>query len=285
MSIPKLFRLSISEFAELCHSNRKTLIYYDSIGLLKPFGRTEQGYRYYSSTQSTQFQLIQLLQSAHYSLDEIKQVLSKPYLYEDMSFLAEKYNNLLEERKKLDDRLAQFSTLIEITKDKKEHFYCEPTLIYRDTPEYFFATTFPTSLPEHEDTFYAYLQKHTSQLMKRTDVSHFPLCMLIDVNYFPDETQIFSGFCHRYTNEATDFDKEHTYILPAGYYITCNCCGNLDIISNTLLSMYEFALQNHYTITGSFLSTANIFNFSINSNEDNKTQDCRILLPVSIKNS
>lgn len=281
MTVPKLLRLSISEFAELCHSNRKTLIYYDNIGLLKPFGRTEQGYRYYTSAQATQFQLIQLLQSANYSLDEIKQVLSKPNLYEDVSSLIKKHNALLDERKKLDDRLAQFSTLIEMTKEKKEHFYSEPTLIYRDYPEYFFTTMLPTPVPIDNDAFYLCLQEHISLLMKRTDVSYFPLCMLIDVDFFPDETQVFSGFCHHYTYDATDFDKEHTYILPAGHYITCSCQGNLKIISATLLAIYKFALQNDYTITGPFLSTANIFNFSFH--EDDKPKDCRILLPISIE--
>ena len=43
--------LSIGQFAKLCHIHKKTLFYYDEIGLFKPQKVDENGYRYYSIYQ------------------------------------------------------------------------------------------------------------------------------------------------------------------------------------------------------------------------------------------
>lgn len=280
MSIPKQFRLSVSEFAKLCNSSRKTLIYYDNIGLLKPFGRTKQGYRYYAANQAAQFQLIQLLQEADYSLEEIKQFLSRPSLYEeDIPSLIEKYNNLLEKRKKLDEHIAQFSTLISMTKDKKQQFHSEPALLYQDAPEHYFITEFPSSVLVESDEFLEHMQKHIELLSTKTDILQFPPCMITDVSYFPENTHFVSAICHRYPSDAADFDREHTFTLPAGHYITCRCPCFANDISNMLLSMYDYALQNSYTITGNFFCIGSIFEYE--HDEGNYSA----LLPVSLEHA
>lgn len=280
MSIQKQFHLSIAEFAELCNSSRKTLIYYDNIGLLKPIGRTEQGYRYYEAVQVTQFHLIQLLQAADYSLEEIKTFLSNPsyFFNENRSFLHEKYNLLLEKRKKLDVHITQFSALISMAKEKT-HSHSEPALIYRDTPEYFFVTECPFSIPIGNDELITLMQKHHEQILPRDDVAIFPPCSLIDISYFPESTKFIAGICHLYTPETTDFDKNHLFTLPAGHYVTCDYPSFDKDISNALLSMYHYALQNHYTITGNILTYESIFDYTC---KDYDTWTAKALLPVSI---
>lgn len=281
MSIPKQFRLSISEFAKLCNSSRKTLIYYDNIGLLKPFGRTEQGYRYYAANQVAQYHFIQLLQGADYSLEEIERHLFQSYLYEDIPSLLVKYNNLLEKRKKLDAQIAQFSTLISMTKEKNEQSYLEPTLLYRDAPEHYFITKFPSSVLVESDEFLEHLQKHTELLSTRTDILQFPPCMIIDVSYLPENTHYVAAICHRYTANTTDFEQAHTFTLPIGHYITCSCPCSVDDISNMLLSIYHYAIQNSYSITGNFLCIQTIFNYGYENNQENY----RALLPVSLEHA
>lgn len=70
--------MTIKEFALLCSCNTQTLRYYDRIGLLKP-SRVDQwtGYRYYEKEQALDFVKIKHLQSADFSIEEIKGLLAK----------------------------------------------------------------------------------------------------------------------------------------------------------------------------------------------------------------
>lgn len=63
---------STGEFAKLCNVNKKTLFYYDEIGLFKPEVVMENGYRYYSIYQLEIFHIIYLLKDIGVPLKEIK---------------------------------------------------------------------------------------------------------------------------------------------------------------------------------------------------------------------
>lgn len=63
---------TIGQFADLHEINKKTLMWYDEIGLLKPACIKENGYRYYSYQQSATLETILLLRELNVSLDEIK---------------------------------------------------------------------------------------------------------------------------------------------------------------------------------------------------------------------
>ncbi|MDO4458519.1 MAG: MerR family transcriptional regulator [Clostridia bacterium] len=67
--------LSSGKFAEYVGTSRKTLIYYDEIGLLKPYLVKENGYRYYLTSQILEFSIIRAYQNLGLNLDEIKLVL------------------------------------------------------------------------------------------------------------------------------------------------------------------------------------------------------------------
>ena len=54
----------ISEFAALCGLSRDTLLHYDHIGLLKPAFVAPSGYRYYTLSQFTTVDLIEVLKAS-----------------------------------------------------------------------------------------------------------------------------------------------------------------------------------------------------------------------------
>lgn len=68
--------MNTKEFAKLCHVQKRTLFYYDEIGLLKPIKRNENGYREYDVSQAEVMDTIKLLQSASLTLEEIKSILN-----------------------------------------------------------------------------------------------------------------------------------------------------------------------------------------------------------------
>ena len=71
--------MTIKEFATLCGCITQTLRYYDKIDLLKPV-KVDQwsGYRYYAKSQAIDFVKIKNLQSADFTINEIKALLTMP---------------------------------------------------------------------------------------------------------------------------------------------------------------------------------------------------------------
>lgn len=62
----------ITEFAKIASTNRKTLQYYDEIGLFSPAHVAENGYRYYSLLQLDRLALIAVLRDLGLPLREIR---------------------------------------------------------------------------------------------------------------------------------------------------------------------------------------------------------------------
>lgn len=99
----KLFK--ITEFAKIAGTNRKTLQYYDEIGLFSPAYVAENGYRYYSLLQLDQLALIAVLRDLGLPLREIKQYQEcgsaeeLGYLLESQSREIDRCMELLQRRK------------------------------------------------------------------------------------------------------------------------------------------------------------------------------------------
>ena len=68
--------MTITDFARLCGCNPQTLRYYDRVALLRP-ARVDpwSGYRYYDEEQALDFVKIKNLQTAGFSIEEIKALL------------------------------------------------------------------------------------------------------------------------------------------------------------------------------------------------------------------
>ena len=99
----KLFK--ITEFAKIAGMNRKTLQYYDEIGLFSPAYVEENGYRYYSLFQLDWLALIAVLRDLGVPLREIRQYQEcgstekLEYLLEAQSKKIDHYMELLRRRK------------------------------------------------------------------------------------------------------------------------------------------------------------------------------------------
>lgn len=68
--------LKTSEMAQVVHINKRTLHYYDDIGLFSPDYKDEKGYRYYSYTQIMDLSIILSLRELDMPLNEIREILS-----------------------------------------------------------------------------------------------------------------------------------------------------------------------------------------------------------------
>ena len=71
-------KMTTAQFAELHGVNRRTLHYYDDIGLFSPCQKGENGYRYYDASQSIVFEYIRMLKELNMSIAEIADYCKHP---------------------------------------------------------------------------------------------------------------------------------------------------------------------------------------------------------------
>jgi DNA-binding transcriptional MerR regulator len=69
---------TIGRLGELCGLSRSTLIYYDSIGLLEPSGRSISGYRLYSAADRSRLERIVAFRALGLELERIGELLDLP---------------------------------------------------------------------------------------------------------------------------------------------------------------------------------------------------------------
>lgn len=67
----------ITEFARMFGLSRSTLLYYDRIGIMIPSGRSEAGYRLYSTRDKDRMATIQSFRQAGLTIEDIGRVLSR----------------------------------------------------------------------------------------------------------------------------------------------------------------------------------------------------------------
>lgn len=66
------------EFSKIHNVNKRTLHYYDEIGVFSPKYKGENGYRYYTYEQSMEFENILALRELNMSIEEIREYLKNP---------------------------------------------------------------------------------------------------------------------------------------------------------------------------------------------------------------
>ena len=66
------------EFAKLNYINKRTLHYYDSVGVFSPKYKGDNGYRYYTYEQSIDLENILDLREIGMSIEEIQRYMKKP---------------------------------------------------------------------------------------------------------------------------------------------------------------------------------------------------------------
>ena len=123
--------MTIKEFARLCDCNTQTLRYYDKIDLLKPVKVDPwSGYRYYEKDQAVNFVKIKNLQSADFSISQIKELLC----LSDQQVYAAFEEKIASQEQKLERiREIQRTYLTEINMMKELiHNICDTLL--EDTP-------------------------------------------------------------------------------------------------------------------------------------------------------
>ena len=170
----KSLLFTTGQFARLHHLNKRTLHYYDEIGLFSPAFKGENDYRYYTWQQSADLENILALRELHMSIDEIRSYLHSPNA---QSFLA------LSERKigEIDETIRRLTKLRAIMQKKQEMLHLSMQIkdgqidTVQCEEEYLFITPLPPSepLPEQKQMQMDTLLSH---LQTAWDLSEYKAC-------------------------------------------------------------------------------------------------------------
>ena len=105
---------TIGQFAKLHEINKKTLMWYDETGILKPAVIKENGYRYYTFQQSSLLETILMLRELGVSLAEIQHFLQNRSAAALETLLADKI-------RELDDTMAHLRALRAVMSEKRQY--------------------------------------------------------------------------------------------------------------------------------------------------------------------
>lgn len=128
----KTWRLTTAQFAKLHRVNRRTLHYYDNIGLFSPKYKGENGYRYYDYMQSIEFEHILMLKELHMSIEEIKKYLSAPNSEGFQKIVDEKLVEIDKEIKRLKNAKYILETKKQQLEECEQAHEMEVKLVHRD---------------------------------------------------------------------------------------------------------------------------------------------------------
>lgn len=112
--------MTVNEVSKVARVSIRTLQYYDKIGLLKPAGYTEAGYRLYDDTALERLQQILLFKELEFPLKEIKEIISRPDF--DKKKALEQQITLLTMKKEHLESLIDFAREIKFTGVRKMDF-------------------------------------------------------------------------------------------------------------------------------------------------------------------
>ena len=130
--------MKTGEFAAACGIEKRTLFYYDEIGLLKPARVYENGYREYDAMQIPRMETIKLLQAAGLSLEEIRSVLMAGDDPENEGDSGRNLSVALECCSRLEGKLARLNDSLSYLRQRiriRESYikrFSRPTLIEAD---------------------------------------------------------------------------------------------------------------------------------------------------------
>lgn len=238
----KLF--TIGQFAAIHEVTKKTLMWYDEIGLLKPAVIGENGYRYYTYFQSPALETILMLRELNVSIPEIKAFLSnrsaenmEQLLREKIAELNDTIANLKRIQQALVSRHQDMTTILKIdlssiciVEQKKSYLVTVPTTANANTE---------TEIKKIIDKSKQY------QLHRLHDAAYGS--MISAQSLYKGDFQNYSALYIELPNHTS---KKGLHIKPAGNYLRAFCKGSWDKLPDRYKEILAYAKKQGLSLTG-----------------------------------
>lgn len=238
----EIIKLTVSQFAKLHNVNKRTLHYYDEIGIFSPDYKGDNGYRYYDYMQGVDFEYIKMLKELNMGLDEIKKYIDNPN-EEDFKKIAEvkikeidqEIMTLNRRREVLEDKLNKLNKCDEVRKKNSiKVIDCEE--------QKFFYTPF-----KFEDDDLKQLISHIKDVWTVDEyckgIGSFVSVEKIQRGEFEEYDGLFIEM-------LDDIDSKNTIIKLKGKYICAYHMGDWDTLPDFYGEIVKYAEENNLTLVG-----------------------------------
>lgn len=234
-------QLTTAQFAKLHKVNKRTLHYYDNIGLFSPAAKGENGYRYYDVSQGIAFEYIRMLKELNMSIEEITDYCKNP--------TADKFLQIADMKEtEIDLEIQKLKRTKKILQAKKEQIYfCknlqEQEIRIEDCKEEKISIL-PYEFPE-DNIFrlFVYLTDQWSIEQIRMGIGS-----LISLDKVMHKS--FEKYDGIYTYALGKLSGSHVFIRPKGKYLCGYQKGTWDKAPVMYEKLMDYAHQNQLTLTG-----------------------------------
>lgn len=255
-------RLTASQFAKLHKVNKRTLHYYDDIGLFSPRHRGENGYRYYDYSQSIDFEYIRMLKEIHLSLEEIRAFI---HAFDRQKFLE----TVSCKQREIDLEIQRLQSVKEALAQKKEHLLlCQKIsdmqIEISEYPEEYLLTIPYKFEEDHLTAVFQYIQSLWPPEQYRAGVGSY-------ISLEKVRAKQFDSYDGLYTPAAASQQAEHTLRKPAGSYLCGYLKGSWDRLPQLYEKLLAYARSRRLLLTG-YAFERELNDFSAAREEDSVTQ-------------
>lgn len=240
------FYLSTGEFAKLCGVHKKTLFYYDEIGLFCPEIIKDNGYRFYSYRQLDTFNVIFSLKEIGIPLKEIKAYLEKRTLESLIEMFAYQKKQIDKDIRNLQRISELIQTKINLAQKSKTINVNE--IILHDCPEEYLILSSP-------------VEKNDWKSKLEVVIEHLSFCGLNGLNYgYPLGAMVaYENLIDNNTmkEHAYYFTKVHSkhvsstvFVKPKGLYVTGYMQGRYADTNPLYQRIFQFIKNNDLKMIG-----------------------------------
>lgn len=237
----KELKMTTSQFAKLHGVNKRTLHYYDKIGLFSPKYKGDNNYRYYVYSQSIDFEYIRMLKELNMSIDEIKEYVHSSKLDEFLHIVEKKLNEIDEEIKKLQ------KTKEILRKKQKQLLQCKMVTnmridIVECKDEYLLTTPFSF---EDDNVTQIFHYIHNTW-----DVEQYRMGVGSYITIEKVRNSMFDEYDGLFTPMQKKGRKNGLMLKEGGSYLCGYVKGSWDQIPNLYNEMFKYADKHQLTLTG-----------------------------------
>lgn len=259
-------RFTTAQFAKMHHLNKRTLHYYDEIGLFSPMYKGENGYRYYDYMQSMELENIRMLKELHMSIEEIKLYMENPDSKAFLKIAEEKAEEIDAEIR----RLKNVKYVLE--QKKKQLLECEQM------------KDLEVKVVEREEEYVLMTPLKISQYHMETLMPH--LNQVWELEQYKVGCGSYISLDKVRNHDLSEYDGIYTPVrkkkrgfqldkLPAGRYLCGYMVGNFYNPMPLYQKMFQFAEQEGLQLVG--------YAFEIGLNEFTVKEESEYVTKITIR--
>ena len=232
------------QFAKLHNLNKRTLHYYDDIGLFSPIHVGENGYRYYSYSQSPTLEMLLTLRELNMSIEEVTLFMKNRS--------AQSFQEIITSKKKeIDTSIDRLRQLKRLLTSKEEMLnladHSELTQIELIECKEELLILGPSLSGVEDEDYMSILLKESKKIR---DSRFFNKTYGTMISSEKLNTHDFDDY-HCFFTKVDKLPKDlNVHIKPAGRYIQAFCKGNWDRLPATYEHILKFAKEQGITLTG-----------------------------------